>query len=476
MSKLSKLVRHPGLFFRDAFRNRKRDLLHRLDVVEADAARHAVAFALLQWLARAWALLRGLPPESRRLSANMARNGFLRQAFGPVQPGVSGEDENGRAELSREDIERRLRKTLDAHLASFKARDRYFDKDRALRCLAELTEAFRARGVRLFLNSGTLLGAMREGDIVSSDYDIDLAVLESEIDRDGALEIIGALDHYSFLEDRSFPNELVFTSADDIQVEIFIAREVEGKIILESDVHSWIHSRCDLVPMRMRECEIFVPELARKWLVENYCRWREPFIHYVTTFDTPNRVYRNTPIALAYLAQYAALAIRNGQRRTALLALAALREHFDLEPDFPQPRRAAPLPGEQRGRGDERDDLPLVLGTFERITPPLLLALEEAACPFSGVRLALFARDGNKASAAARAEVLAAVHFVREVRIVHDADELEHYLTDHPARDVVLEDAALECLPGVGKNRRRLDLAQTWLLPDNGRENPCSNG
>jgi len=46
-----------------------------------------------------------------------------------------------------------------------------------------LREALDSRGVRIFLNFGTLLGAIREGDFIPHDHDVDMGIFESDLDQ-----------------------------------------------------------------------------------------------------------------------------------------------------------------------------------------------------------------------------------------------------------------------------------------------------
>lgn len=55
--------------------------------------------------------------------------------------------------------------------------------DRIAGCLADLADAFEAAGVWYALTYGTLLGAVRDGDVISWDYDFDLFVREEEVER-----------------------------------------------------------------------------------------------------------------------------------------------------------------------------------------------------------------------------------------------------------------------------------------------------
>lgn len=55
-------------------------------------------------------------------------------------------------------------------------RARVMNKDTALNALIDVTDALEATGNKYWLSDGTLLGAVRENDFISYDYDIDLGV------------------------------------------------------------------------------------------------------------------------------------------------------------------------------------------------------------------------------------------------------------------------------------------------------------
>ncbi|MBP9738463.1 LicD family protein [Candidatus Saccharibacteria bacterium] len=56
-------------------------------------------------------------------------------------------------------------------------RDRRLNKDVALRALVDFTQCLEEAGCTWWLSDGTLLGAVREADFISHDYDIDIGVM-----------------------------------------------------------------------------------------------------------------------------------------------------------------------------------------------------------------------------------------------------------------------------------------------------------
>lgn len=88
-------------------------------------------------------------------------------------------------------------------------------RDRIAMCLAYVCDRFAERGIWHTLAYGTLLGALREHDVIAWDYDFDLLVKPEELDRILSPELTATLarDGYRFEPTRKPPNFLAANPA-----------------------------------------------------------------------------------------------------------------------------------------------------------------------------------------------------------------------------------------------------------------------
>ena len=99
---------------------------------------------------------------------------------------------------------------------------RVMPRDTALNALVDVTSALEATGNRYWLSDGTLLGAVRENDFISYDYDIDLGVsaetFNPEFLKDTAQKGFSLLHTFGRVED----GLNLTLERDGIRVDIFL--------------------------------------------------------------------------------------------------------------------------------------------------------------------------------------------------------------------------------------------------------------
>ena len=139
------------------------------------------------------------------------------------------------------------------------------------------------RDYPVFLNSGTLLGVVRDGKLIDHDDDIDLAViLHSNTPEEAAAEwkaltadfyATGLLDELSFGD----PAIIKLLPVGNIQVDLF------PSWISDEGVHVYPHTNGELAKsdvLPLRTCDISgnpIPAEPEKMLAVNYGKgWREP--------------------------------------------------------------------------------------------------------------------------------------------------------------------------------------------------------
>jgi hypothetical protein len=145
--------------------------------------------------------------------------------------------------------------------------------------------ALREEGYEVFLNSGTLLGVVRDARLIDHDDDVDLAlVLHAGTEAEAAqewselrrkLEAMGLFDAQSFKPDQ--PAIYKLTPAGQVQVDLFPAWIEDGKVFVYPHTHGAL-DREDVLPLR--PCALTghaLPADPAKMLQENYGEgWANP--------------------------------------------------------------------------------------------------------------------------------------------------------------------------------------------------------
>jgi len=275
-------------------------------------------------------------------------------------------------EFIRENMERSLKKRL----ATFKSRKMYFNRKDALETMMKAKKIFDEHGKRFFLLSGTLLGAIREGDFISNDYDIDLGVLDREVTLEEIKRMFEKTD-FKLIED--FDYKVGYKSKKGIIIEFFMTMQ-QGDAQVErgwKDVHHWYFSDFDLMEYEFLGQKFWIPDNYEKHLEENFGNWRKRTIFYDVSYDVPSRVYGHNTEALLYLTDRMSRAISNGWRYWSQEPAKYLRDYFDIDYTdlFPRKVGEPTLPPNHL----RRTLRPIVvLGDFMKLEPHMVRILESA--------------------------------------------------------------------------------------------------
>lgn len=191
----------------------------------------------------------------------------------------------------------------------------------------ELTLALTHVGISPFFMSGTLLGLIRNGELLRHDYDIDLGLLPGT-DLANVRHVVGALNDFE-LTDRS--GWLVATHTSGISVDLFPHFERDGLFWHNTAIHEWWNTPFELEQRHFGDADIWVPSPPERYLDENFGRWDKPVAFYEISFDTPNRRYTQSPETLRFLTHLCLRSIDNGDRWTLESAARALRDHFGVD-------------------------------------------------------------------------------------------------------------------------------------------------
>ncbi len=239
------------------------------------------------------------------------------------------------------DLVTHVRDTLERRLGSFATRGasgQALDPTAGFEALCALDDALRGAGLRPFLVSGTLLGAVRQGGLLEHDYDLDLGLLPGDGSATEVGAILEAHDDFTVTIDE----ERVWgTHKNGVAFDVFVHYLEDDRFFHATRAHAWWNSPFGLSPLKIGDREFWCPDDVETYLRENYGDWHQPVAFYHKSFDTPNRVFRDTPEALDHLFELVMNATGSVPDRftaeAAVRELAAgfgidLRHHFGASP------------------------------------------------------------------------------------------------------------------------------------------------
>ncbi|MEM9585185.1 MAG: aminotransferase class V-fold PLP-dependent enzyme [Pseudomonadota bacterium] len=309
-----------------------------------------------------------LPPVQKRLgkyhddlatthtALKFAIGADLENSFGSSQPTAHvtlAEDEATRAALikrnaspygneARDYVISKVYSALEKRLGSFQGRKKFFTPDAALKALQQLTALFDGTGHRFFLVSGTLLGAIRDGTFISSDYDLDLGFFDHELSIDDLRKLF--IDNPNFAIDERSTTEfkLGLTHSSGLEVEFFLHEIEDDHFVLKTDIHSWYYSKFDLKQSDFLGVTVNIPDDAERYLTENYGNWRTPTAYFDFSFDTPNRVYNDNLLGLFYLTDRLCTGLDKGFQANSMNAAEMLADFYGLDHTACFPKQVRP--------------------------------------------------------------------------------------------------------------------------------------
>lgn len=143
--------------------------------------------------------------------------------------------------------------------------------------------ALRDQGYEVFLNSGTLLGVVRDEKLIEHDDDIDLAViLKAGTEEDAAQEwrdLKGRLQELDLFDEDNHNQPAIYklTPAGPTQIDLFPAWLQGDKVFVYPHTHGEL-AREDVLPLR--KCSVTgnaLPAAPEKMLTLNYgAEWGKP--------------------------------------------------------------------------------------------------------------------------------------------------------------------------------------------------------
>lgn len=181
-----------------------------------------------------------------------------------------------------------------------------FDLKKANRALSDLCQMADAKGTPVFLVSGTLLGCIREGQLLAHDKDIDVGIVgwESQYALCMALQESGLFTiSAQYLKGQDTYYIPICHNATGMWIDVFVYHPQEKHWITGVDFFFGYRQTFAFTPFELRKVEFLgvdmnIPVNAELNLSENYGNWRTPDPLYISHLESPSTMNKG---ALPYM-------------------------------------------------------------------------------------------------------------------------------------------------------------------------------
>lgn len=195
-----------------------------------------------------------------------------------------------------------------------------FDPRKASRALSDLTKMANEKNTPIFLVSGTLLGYVRNGQLLSHDKDIDVGIVgwANQYALCMALQESGLFTLSSqFLKGHETLCIPIKHNATGIWIDVFVYHERENKWVTGVDFFFGYRQEFEFTPFELEDIEFLdvvmkAPADSEKNLTENYGNWRIPDATYLSHLESPSTIGKGN---LAYMLTARLLAISACNKR-----------------------------------------------------------------------------------------------------------------------------------------------------------------
>lgn len=166
----------------------------------------------------------------------------------------------------------------------------YYRSAMAKNALLDLHDTLTKKNINFFLVSGTLLGCIRNNNLISYDNDIDIGVMNN-INYHDLLASVLSSGHYELLA-TNFKTIIKVKHLNGIKIDIFIHAIKNGKI-WHSGLKKlyWVNTMFALKKIVFLDRYFLIPDDYELYLSENYgADWKVPRKNFNSIIDTPNLV------------------------------------------------------------------------------------------------------------------------------------------------------------------------------------------
>lgn len=185
-------------------------------------------------------------------------------------------------------------------------------QERARQVLTKLCQQFAQAHIPCCLFAGTLLGVVRNGDILEYDKDLDLAI-PAQIDRQRVIDAIASLAEFQIIlsfgtaEEKQWRDSMsLFHAESCLSIDLFFLHEDGDAHFLTGAFHPHQSLLCRLprftfTPFVWRDQDWLIPNDPERYLEAVYGKqWRIPDSQFDTVISNPSRIRAAIPGALCY--------------------------------------------------------------------------------------------------------------------------------------------------------------------------------
>jgi hypothetical protein len=184
--------------------------------------------------------------------------------------------------------------------------EKSFDVKKASRALSDLTRMANEKGTPVFLVSGTLLGYVREGQLLAHDKDIDVGIVgwENQYNLCMALQETGlftvSTQHLKGKDTFYIP---IKHNDTGMWIDVFVYHPQGSHWVTGVDFFFGYRQTFAFTPFELQEIEFLgvkmqAPANAELNLTENYGNWRVPDASYLSHLESPSTMDKGN---LAYM-------------------------------------------------------------------------------------------------------------------------------------------------------------------------------
>lgn len=220
-----------------------------------------------------------------------------------------------------------------------------FDVKKANKALSDLNEMANAKGTPVFLVSGTLLGCVREGQLLSHDKDIDVGIVgwENQYALCMALQESGrftvSAQHLKGQDTFYIP---ICHNATGMWIDIFVYHPQGEHLVTGVDFFFGYRQTFAFTPFELKDVEFLgvsmkIPVDAELNLTENYGQWRLPDPYYLSHLESPSTMNKGglpymLTARLSALSALSTMSAQSGEKQTKSFkklskVLKLMREH-----------------------------------------------------------------------------------------------------------------------------------------------------
>ncbi len=187
-----------------------------------------------------------------------------------------------------------------------------FTQPQARAALQAADRLMQALAMPWYIVSGTFLGAVREGDFLSHDYDIDIGVHAEDFDHERFLAglrvdpafCLVRIDDYADLVGPDLtpvqvPALYKIMHRSGVEVDIFLHHLKDGQRWHGSARHRWWNVAFDAAPYDLAGLMVAGPADAEIYLRENYGDWQTPKTAFDCSTGTPNVSFNRNLVSIA---------------------------------------------------------------------------------------------------------------------------------------------------------------------------------